>query len=439
MTRVETFLYDNNRMFWESYKYVKDVCIEDAQTRSNIGPSFYTDHGPSHNHRMLLMLDHLFFDPYNQWTVLRSLTSTEAYIILCSIYAHDLGMRGTSIGFEYTSSAIKTRNQARKYHPQRSSNFIKNKTLIDWNDHFFPEDCRNAVATVCSIHQSPLCLFMKGEPAITRFNKTADIQFCAAVLKLLDCLDITNRRIGLGDMRDEAIPATNRIHYIGHYYVNDVLIEHLPKVAQAFGQNAVVKIIVHYSLPLTWKDYNQNDNDNDSSNPIYIIRALAEKYIRASHNDTIRIIQRKGLILRTGNDFKIEFTEFDVDGKLKKDFMSLFSKKNVKIDIKRAISYYKGELDPNVAGLDTNSGMPLCEEAYQVALRLIKYPDLPISAELFYEVKFYKIVLCQFCKQNILQYVESNNIYRISSNPDIALWGKTQSIINIDKEGGSRV
>ena len=447
-TRVERFLESTNQRLWRSYEYVKRVCMEDECTRSLIGPPYYTDHGHRHSLRMVAMLDVLLFDPATPFLILRTLTDMEAYAILCAIFTHDLGMRGTSIddkGQMLGQDATRLRTITREIHAQRSQYFLEERRLIKWDEARFPEHLRGVVGKICASHNASLVLLEKQNQE--KANEKLDTAFCAAVLKVLDALDLSNRRIGLNDIRSEAIPSENRIHAWAHYYVDDVLL-HVETKNLHSGYYNRISVMIRYSFPAEWESKYKNalDKSDVGSNPIYFMQVLAEKNIRASHTDVPEILKNRGIVLSLkARNPEILYSHVDVDGEDKVDFLKDFfnhliedEKKKVREVIQIAKNRYEGVLTPECAKLreekppksmQSENGWPQCEETLQIILQLWKYENLRIAPKMYPDEKIYKIAFQALLDQKILRKDGDSYVLNKPHVNGLGLWTDAKTFL----------
>jgi hypothetical protein len=446
LTNVERYLRDTNDRLWRSYVYVRAACEEDASARRLIGPPYFTDHGVEHSRRMLAMLDHLVYHQFSPWHVSTAVTSAEAYVILCAVFAHDLGMRNTALACG--GSPDEKRGNARLWHARRSEEFIRGTDLIDWHDGMFPEEFRRIVGRVSASHCAPLVLMITEPPErASVLGDELDTAFCAAVIKALDCLDITNRRIGLSALRSEAYPASNKLRMWPHYYVDAVFLRHEfeESTSEALSTDRV-SVFVRYSLPRSWKEAHVRGDPNPSrlevENPYHIIKAIAERMVRYAHGDVPHLLRSKGIhLFSQKEDVVICYSDYDSDGQPKIDFGTEFLDKvhnleqgeraRVQHTIEDMLSDYEGRLLPERAGLfqprkhrmppgqSLREGEPRCAETLAIASHFKTHPDAILVRSGFPEGSSFLIALDALASQGVLRK-EGAGDYRLCR--DSQLW-----------------
>jgi hypothetical protein len=425
MTRVEEFLERSSQRLWRSYQYVRQTCVLDEQSRRLIGPPYYTDHGYRHSLRMLHMLDMFLFYPFGPFLITPELTPEDAYAMVCSIFTHDIGMRGSALVPAGEGSEVQLRRDfARKMHAERSERYLLRNELIEWDDRSFPRPYREAIGRICGVHNKPMVL-LDQSPDHLGIREA----FCAAILKALDCLDFSNRRIGVSDIRSEAVPIGNMIFGWKHYYVEDALIvPHIsPKDAVFRGRFMPrLQLVVRYSLPTAWKGTHyaagEPEKGFDVNNPYHVIRGLAERHVRYAHGDVPRILRDNGIDLELGSTIskRVDFDDTDSDGGPKMDFQRHFLERldrgiatpeevhEIRAIINDTQKTFTNVLEEGAASLI--HGMPQCEETLEVLRHLARFGSLAKTQSLL-KLDEYRTVVATLLRQRVLREDGSGNAY----------------------------
>lgn len=440
MTNVEEFLKYSSQRLWKSYRYVRQACIEDEKSRRLIGPPYYTDHGCRHSLRMLKALDMVLFHPYGPFQIIPGMKAKDAYGILCSIFAHDIGMRGSALVDKQRGIVQLQRNFARKFHAEISAKYLETSDLIEWNDKLFPLELRQVIGRISATHNQPLVILEEDECGI-------DAKFCGALLKLLDCTDLSNRRIGLSDMRTEVVPIGNQIYAWKHYYVEDLVM--MPKISPEIGglPRNYPEIVVRYSFPERWRDYNGGDPriEFDPDNPLHVMRGIAEQNLRYSHGDVPTILAGHGVIMEPDEPtirIEINFADTDADGGPKMDFERDFLPKiqpggvtETLNDLERmhkaieeaereeimrmiagAANTFKETISETKARL-SDKGLPQCEETLEIMRFFSKYDTLLRNHTLIRSERGrYRVAIEALVGQGVVErrdgYYQLNDSYR---------------------------
>jgi len=178
----------------------------------------YTDHGVSHAERVAeyaLTLSDLAAG--------RSLTEKEAYLLLASIYLHDVGMqcdvihmpdvkeKATGLGARFKCEMIAERSGGYSFEEQREVRrnhhlltaawidvaYRTGKTVLGPAARTIPEDLVDDVMDICKHHTK---LPIANCPASCMFDPHARKQLVAAILRMADELDIDSRRVSSLDV-----------------------------------------------------------------------------------------------------------------------------------------------------------------------------------------------------------------------------------------------
>jgi tetratricopeptide (TPR) repeat protein len=181
----------------------------------------YTNHGIDHSQRIIKALGALledFPDLLNQH---------ERFILLASIYLHDIGMQspphaGLPKKAEYTFEEME---KIREVHNESSAQMIKESIASGPECPLGLENCKDYAKYIAEVSRYHRVL------DLTKLDDTAigfepvRLQLLAALLRLGDALDADYRRVNMDFLSLREIPVESKYHWWCHHYVQSVLIQ----------------------------------------------------------------------------------------------------------------------------------------------------------------------------------------------------------------------
>jgi len=171
-----------------SYDSLKEKLCEADVLGKGI-PKWYTDHGRGHSERVIENIDRI--NPQN----LLKLNSTEAYILLCSAWLHDIA---TAFSKDY------------KHHHILGKEFIEKDKIFD---NLLLGSVRSYIALIVEAHRREQKIDQLPESVIIG-KDVVRLQLLVALLRLADALDITEARAP--EIRKEFVkklPYEAKIHW----------------------------------------------------------------------------------------------------------------------------------------------------------------------------------------------------------------------------------
>jgi len=242
----------------EHMGYLKNKCSKNPELKALIGHIelaakevledrmllSYSDHGINHSYRIINSLELLCPTLTNAKT---GLNSYEAFVLLSSIYLHDIGMQLQNKDtlslfcnkYKVSYNVEEKDEFIRKYHHLLSKFWIE-QNILDKNCqlkkvYFGSEELGLMIAEVVESHGID---FIKDERYKDKSykGKLIRITLICALLCLGDVLDCDCRRVNYERLSHAEISLVSKIHWMKHYYVDSVLID-----------NNSVKI--YYSFP----------------------------------------------------------------------------------------------------------------------------------------------------------------------------------------------
>lgn len=181
----------------------------------------YTNHGIDHSQRIIKALGKLlegFPGLLNRY---------ERFILLASIYLHDIGMQSPRHArlpekIEYT---IKEKEKVREVHNESSALMIEESITSESELSLGLNNCKEYapyIARVSKFHRK-LDLKKLGNTSIG--GEEVRLQLLAALLRLGDALDADYQRVNMDYLSLWEIPVESKFHWWCHHYVQSVLIQ----------------------------------------------------------------------------------------------------------------------------------------------------------------------------------------------------------------------
>src|SRR5574337_1002872 len=178
---------------------------------------YYTDHTVTHSDRIIALLDGL---TAGMMTTPKCLSPTEAFVLLCAAYLHDIGMQNERF-------AQGDLDVIREHHNELTAEMIY--AVFEHSADAFAIPLAHdpgiveAVALVAKGHRKEKLNAAEYEPLV-HGNETGRLRLLAALLRFGDELDIAYRRVDLDQMKLVALPVESQLHWWKCYYVSGVSI-----------------------------------------------------------------------------------------------------------------------------------------------------------------------------------------------------------------------
>lgn len=318
----------------KSLKDIRDFA-EDFWTADNVVSDF-TDHGIKHSNRLIVYSYQILQSEENN----KKLNEIETYLLLASIYLHDIGMQcypeekeirdgvmecakeiaDKKIGpFNIIDLESKSAMQLnddqkkfiREYHNLLTSAMIlysSNNTYPDLDSvcQTIPSDFRADLADICLYHSKyPI---MECEESLSPpYGKK---RLIATILRLADELDIGNNRVKDSDLKRLKKDPDNLFYFIKHsyttvYIVNDeirLLLTLDPEDADKYGHMLQTSIINYFCCKnkklikiLNTNHYKIKIGDEDirKKGDLQIKREIGRKKLSKDTIDRFKLLERK--------------------------------------------------------------------------------------------------------------------------------------------------
>ena len=176
----------------------------------------YTDHKPEgHSERIIEKLNKLLADVPNDL----ALVPEEVYVLLASVYLHDIGMQSQKTEF-------KTLDEIRDHHHEISREMILGSVLDreQYPDLGVMPELVDEVALVSAAHRR-LDLSSDEFADRPKGGVTLRLRFLSALLRLADELDMDSRRVIMGNIKVADVPQSSRLHWWRCDFVEAVSIQ----------------------------------------------------------------------------------------------------------------------------------------------------------------------------------------------------------------------
>lgn len=191
-------------------------------------PVFYTSHGIDHSENVEGIADKLISDQLKD-----EMNVEEIFILLCSIYFHDVGMAllAKGKGADGADDYFKQVDEARRMHSAKTASFMIQK----YEEFGLTAPQAEIIGQICKAHSD-----IKNEDGtkIYTFKEIMErsdevniditpirIKFLAAILRLADELDITSRRAPGKRMEIAGLPTISQIEWMKHQIFGGVHID----------------------------------------------------------------------------------------------------------------------------------------------------------------------------------------------------------------------
>ncbi|HII05798.1 MAG TPA: tetratricopeptide repeat protein [Methanotrichaceae archaeon] len=241
----------------------------------------YTRHGPDHSERIVTVLGDLLEGHSHR------LNDYERFILLASVYLHDIGMQsprhaGLPKKSEYSLEDMEI---IRKNHNEATAKIIIESISPGSDISLGLEGCKvlaNYVVSVCRYHRS---LDLEELKDTYVGGKDVKLPLLAALLRLGDELDADYRRVNMEVLKMRDIPAESKYHWWAHHYVQSVSIK-----------NGTVELYFRYP-----EEYKDSD----------IIEALRQKVVESVQKQYFEVYDiLDGYGIRLYRDVKIAEEEY---------------------------------------------------------------------------------------------------------------------------------
>ena len=201
---------------YSSFKVIKEV-LEKVVTAQipfdrsvlNVQGAYYNDHGKNHFER----IENNYSNMINESGI--SLTCCEVYLVLLSIWFHDIGLW---LGRKEGESP----EDARKYHHERVKDVID--LLVSKKEITPLENSEETILTkICAGHSRKTDLNDITKTS-TLNGESINPRLLSALLRIADALDIDHRRAPetIFELFEDSIPENSKEHWDKHRFVNSV-------------------------------------------------------------------------------------------------------------------------------------------------------------------------------------------------------------------------
>ena len=225
MRKLEQFLKQEDPNLFHSYEKIREAS---AEIWEDVKLPWFTDHSTKHSSRLVGILDKILEPLYENKN--RYLSTTEAFILLCSCYLHDIGMQDLRIDNLSADKLTDIQYEAiRAKHAERSSELVKEGLLlkdgvksINLNLEGNGEWAR-ALMPICKSHSTAyfdevVSSIEKKPPVIDNNDLRGDL--LCALLMIADELDLNRSRVNFNDAKLIGLPLRSQLHWYTHHYIN---------------------------------------------------------------------------------------------------------------------------------------------------------------------------------------------------------------------------
>ena len=181
----------------------------------------YTNHGLDHSERIIEKLDNLLEGQTNP------LNEHESFILLASVYLHDVGMQspshaGLPCRSEYT---IRDLEIVRKKHNEVSAKMIMDSVSRNRNLSLGLERCKEHVGFVATLSKYHRKLDINEVKNTSIAGKEIKLRLLTALLRLGDALDQDYRRVNMEILKLRDIPVQSKFYWWSHHYLSSILVK----------------------------------------------------------------------------------------------------------------------------------------------------------------------------------------------------------------------
>jgi len=204
---------------------------------------WFTCHDLKHSKEILYLLDSLLY-PISDTKY--KLTEDESFVLLASVYLHDIGMQYLKkLNVPMNLMGDKEYGLVRKRHCEVVYDIIMSRfESVDPTEPQFPritEEYVPIIAEICKGHGTDYFEEMATELKKRRklLNRRFRGDLLVALLMIGDELDLTSKRVDFSLMETADIPENSLLHWFKHHYVDEVNITNgVISIVMKFPQNA---------------------------------------------------------------------------------------------------------------------------------------------------------------------------------------------------------
>lgn len=182
LSQLELRLKQLSQEYFDRYTgLVTRLCTNELNNWQINAPEF-TDHGIGHCKRVIERLNQLISD-----NILHELNKGELYVLLSSVWLHDIGMMCKQIGEEKFEA-----KEIRERHHELTKKYLLNDNKYrEYN--IFSEPEANIIADICYCHRKT-SIPSTCDARVALASETIHLRFLSALLRLADTMDMDYRR-----------------------------------------------------------------------------------------------------------------------------------------------------------------------------------------------------------------------------------------------------
>lgn len=229
MGLMEILKTENNSLYTDLQSIIKEASLVLNSGRF----LHFTDHSISHSERILRQLDSLTKD---LMSTENRLNEYELFVLITSVYLHDIGMQFDNIDILDKELAEKIKNSnpdefinnIRKYHATISKNWILES--INCNKsfrkiYFGNERLGEFISEIVESHTIDLKKELSRYESKYFGDKEIRLNLLACLLSLGDVLDLDHRRVDFERLKHIKLDEESKIHWYKHYYIDGVVLK----------------------------------------------------------------------------------------------------------------------------------------------------------------------------------------------------------------------
>ncbi|TET31083.1 MAG: tetratricopeptide repeat protein [Candidatus Heimdallarchaeota archaeon] len=201
--------------------------------------SHFTNHDVNHSHKIVKIIEALLEEHSSL------LNEYERFILLASVYLHDIGMQSPThsglplkTDLKYTYDELDT---IRKKHHEASAKMILESIDTDSKSPFELGSCKDFVSLIAQVSKYHRKLNITELKNASIAGETIHLPLLAALLRLGDELDADFQRVNIEFLKLRQIPIESKYHWWAHHYVQSINIKK-------------GRIKIHFRIPIEYKD-----------------------------------------------------------------------------------------------------------------------------------------------------------------------------------------
>jgi len=181
----------------------------------------YTKHGLDHSQRIIENLGNLLKGYPNL------LNERERFILLASVYLHDIGMQSPRhAGLPYKSEyTLEELEKVRENHHEASAKMITESISKTSDISLGLEHCKDYARFIATLSRYHRKLNINEVDKSSLAGEVIRLPLLIALLRLSDALDQDCRRVNMKILKLRDIPVQSKFYWWSHHYVGSILIE----------------------------------------------------------------------------------------------------------------------------------------------------------------------------------------------------------------------